>query len=118
MVRFGDRQRLFLNEIQQTLTESQKLYHNDMYFRKLERRGTTIDSFRHKEYVLLSDFSAVFHAVDSALLSKTPKAHYSVGPGSTIMMALATHCPYWLLDLLLTATNYTNPEPKLEGTRL
>ena len=118
ITRYADRQKKFLDEIKQTLTESQKMYYYDTYFNTVMERSTRLQNApansRAREYGVSSDFSSVFLGVDHALLSRTPKARYPVGYGSQLTMFIMNHCPNWMLDLILTASTFTYREKGLK----
>ena len=64
--------------------------------------------------VVSADYRPIYHAVDHALLSQTPKARYLAGFGARFVTILTTHFPSWFLDIFLTSSTLFYREKGLE----
>lgn len=109
---------MYLDDVKDSLSKSQKVYFTDTYFKKVMERSTSIERAKTntvaKELRASSDYTPLYHAVDHALLSKTPRARYPAGRGARFALSLMAHCPSWLADFILTFTTVTYLEKGLE----
>ena len=107
MTRFGVAQQKHLDEIKASLTDSPKrAYFNDAYFKTILENSHGDWFPRSLRNLLYSDdFSPIYHAVEHALLSQTPRVRYPVGGGSILIAAIMDHCPSGVSDFVVTATN-------------
>ena len=121
MTRYAERQKKYMSEIQDSLTKSQQAYFNDTYFKTVLERSTRLEkadpNSRAKKMGASDDFSPIYHAVEHALLSATPRARYPAGSGARFALSLMTHFPSLFLDYMLCASTITCREKGLAPPR-